>query len=455
MPSQASLPLAGGNVDLSAYKRFAIPEHYPIGEFQSLHPRFEKRGKVLTGTTTKSETFVDMTIGECECQDGFAFKYDQKQGHWYKNRYCIHKMRMLSSIVESSKDDLLSEKDRTEITKAYMNALSTRYNKYETISAFHKELRRGDFEKAWFWGMIASAQRRIRGVMQYLLNIVYEETRDHELASFLIKARSSDRYHNLKDMTKAIAWFCAAKKKWELPYRFDVFSAEMEGYMRLVKAYGKEVAGHGNVIASTEKGKLYRHMTNGFAAQDQATFQHGLKGLQKLQYGDNEKHQYNHRYEIYEWLYDKAHQFLDSDHPVWTVIEVVNEKIAADLGIGYHDLNTIGDALMGEPLHGGLPAAVKRAIALRPSARAVIGQWPEIPLYAHDNHSYKGKALMRRYPDQLKPGVEQTDIDFRWCGAYFGVAYRMIAFRQHGGISEWEQVKWPQELYKAVDTLWY
>lgn len=232
MQSQPSLPLGSGKT--SAYRKFETPENYPYGDFTPKHPAFTRTGEVHTGTNNKVATFVDLSIGECECADGFAFKFDQQRGRWYENRYCIHKMRMIASIVASNSD----ASKRESLNRAYLAALSTRYNKWEAVSAFHKELRRGDFEQAWFWGLIVSTQRGIRGVMQYLLNIVYEETRDHELASFLIKCRSCQRYHNLRDMARAIAWFCRSIKKWELPARFSIFQNEMRGYMRLVRKYG-------------------------------------------------------------------------------------------------------------------------------------------------------------------------------------------------------------------------
>lgn len=62
---------------------------------------------------------------------------------------------------------------------------------------------------------------------------------------------------------------------------------------------------------------------------------------------------------------------------------------------------------------------------------------------------------MRRFGNQLPAGAKQTDIDFRYCGAYRGVAYRMIAFRQGGDIGEWGTTKWPKELDEITNLLWY
>jgi len=449
MTGQIELPLSDSALQ-KLYKPFEIPPNYPAGSFKPEHPAFNKFGEVHTGTDSKLTTFVDLRIGECECKDGFAFRWDSKRDRWFDAAYCIHKMRMLSSIVSNAGDT-----DKEQLQRAYLRALSTRYNQWDTVSAFHKELRRGDFEQAWFWALILSTHRGVRGVFRYMLNIIYEETRDHDLALHLIATTPHSRYHNLLDMARTILWFCRSTKKWELPTRFAIFDAEMQGYSSLVKSFGKEVAGHGNIINKDNKAKLYADLSNGYADGDLVRFQRGLKGLQKLQYGDGDKDLQAHRYEMYETMYDIADTDLDDQHPVWTVISAVNARIEANLGIGYHELNAIGDSLMGEPLNGGLSPAKRAIILRRPQPPIPLAHWPAIPLYSHDNHTYKGKALMRKFPEQLKVGAEQTDLDFRYCGAYFGVGFRTVAFRQHGEIAPWHTVVWPKQLFRNVEKLWY
>jgi hypothetical protein len=438
-----------------------FPDDYPRHKFAPLHPAFAKRAHVLTTGPNPRRTYVDLTIGECECQRGYAYMPDTLGNKgWYANKYCGHKMRLLSSII----DNVSNPVERAQLHRPYLQALNTRYNKFEVVSAFHKELRRGDFEKAWFFGLLLSTNRGIRGVIIYLMNIVYEETRDHELAEFLLKLRRDPRNHTLDRMSQAISLFCLATKKWELPLRYDIFTNEMRGYEWLAREYGTEpaggVAGHGNFIPAKEKDKLAGFLEEGLKKQDGALFQRGLKGLQKLKYSDKERptedELYEHRYWLYERLYDLADKYLAHTHDVWQLIHLVNEKIRADYGIGYHDLNAIGDAMLGEPFSSGLLSATKRAIALkRPTGAIPIGIWPAVPLYAHDNHTFRGKALMRRHADQLKPGAKQTDLDFRWCGAYFGVAYRMISYRQHGHIADWHETTWDKFLHRVTQTLWY
>lgn len=452
-----------------------LPEDYPKHAFKPLHRVFSRKGHVVSGTTVRRKYYIDLAIGECECERGYAWGLKQKIpanprasfNPWFEGAYCGHKLRMMSMIVKELQEADHDKEELREIAQAYLKALGTRYNPFEAVSAFHKELRRGDFKEAWFWGLILTTKRGMRGVFQYMLNIIYEETRDHDLADYLLKCRTSQRMQTLASVSKAISWFCATPKKWELPRRYAIFESEMHGYRQLVKDYGRDVAKGANIIPKDNRDRLLLHMQKGAEDNDLVRFQRGLKGLQKLQYldhpdpsltkfdRDGERNQ-EYRYWLYGELYDLADRLCPPQHDVWRVIQFVNARIEAGQGIGYHELNAIGDAITGEPADAGLlpPDLLKRAQA-RPTPAIPLFKWPLIPLYAHDNHTHGGKRLMNKFPDQLKPGAEQTDLDFRYCGAYFGVAYRMVSQKQHGRVADWHEVKWPTDLYNIVMSLWY
>jgi hypothetical protein len=446
-----------------AYDDFeaSLPENYPKFKFRPLHPSFTRKALVTSGTNNKRQYLVDLSIGECVCPKGFAYGYDdrRKRDPWYDASYCGHKLKLMSRICETSE---LTGDAKREQMQGYLKALGTKYNPFEAVSAFHKELRRGDFKQAWFWGLILTTKRGIHGLFQYMLNIVYEETRDHDLAEFLLKCRTSDRMLTLSYASKAISWFCASIKKWQIPRRYAIFESEMHGYKLLVKEYGTDVAKGGNIIPTAHKAKLVKAMRDGAKANDLVQFQRGLKGLQKLKYFDGDDRDgyelKKHRFWLYETLYELGEEMHGDDHDMWRVVQYVNARHEAGHGIGYHELNAIADALTGEPADAGtLPATdLKRALA-RPQPPIPLYIWPPIPLYAQDNHTYGGKALIRRFPDQLKPSANQSDLDFRYCGAYFGVAYRMVSQKQHGNVNDiaWHDVKWPMPLYNIVMSLWY
>jgi hypothetical protein len=65
---------------------------------------------------------------------------------------------------------------------------------------------------------------------------------------------------------------------------------------------------------------------------------------------------------------------------------------------------------------------------------------------------------MKNFPAELEPGAVQANLDFRMCGAYFGVAWRTLAFKQHGTIDcKWGDVSWrtPNWLYQHVADMFY
>jgi hypothetical protein len=159
-------------------------------------------------------------------------------------------------------------------------------------------------------------------------------------------------------------------------------------------------------------------------------------------------------------LYHVAEERLPDTHEAWGVFSYVNRRITDGRGIGYHELNALADAIAGEPVSAGLlTRPTQAALRKRPTPEIKLGYWPPIPIYAQDNHTYDGKRRMRKHPEELKPGAKQEHLDFRGCGAYFGVAWRMLAghqfpVRKWKDIA-WHEVKWPPSLYKTVSVLFY
>lgn len=67
----------------------------------------------------------------------------------------------------------------------------------------------------------------------------------------------------------------------------------------------------------------------------------------------------------------------------------------------------------------------------------------DIPLYAHDRHTSKGKALMKT-----------GEADLRYSGMWNGMKWRQKAFEQHGTIDvEWDDVKWEDGEYDYWDKM--
>lgn len=445
----------------------------PFPKFEPLHPLFTGRHKVLTLPAHRSKNIdgpfnvVDLGANNCTCKFGEPFEWHHKRGEWTPSIYCSHKIRAMSDILQRQIDKMKTDPGAafpSDVQQAYAKAVGSRYNMYEVVSAFHKELRRGSVERAVFWGHMLANYRGVDGVLRYMLNIIFEETRDHWLATWLLNALQPVKKHpGLADqrytqMLYGIALFCASPKKWELPHRMKFLEAEMRGYARLIKEYGRDVAGVGNVIPRNQREKLMKALKAGIGQKDMVLAQYGLKGLQKLQVASID----DHRAWIVNMIWDdsafmhslfKANSLAMSENGQH--VNFIASRAIGKFGIGYHELNTLIDGLMGEERSAGLNAK-NGAILAEPPPLLKLGVAPQIPIYAHDNHTWAGKALLRKYPEEWQPGATQKNYDLRLCGAYMGVVWRHLAFKQHGRIDcEWGEVTWPKWLHETVSNLWY
>lgn len=428
---------------------------YPEGVYKKLHPAFKGRCRVLKPKAKYSEDdphyTVDLDKGECSCAWGHAWFFDADKKRWRENMYCVHKLRAMASIVEKHDYD-------PELVQAYVRALRTRYNVYEVTSAFHKELRRGDVKEALFWGALHSAFRGLKGTMKYMLQTIYEETRDHQLARWLF-----NHYHDTDEITvanvcKAIELYCKSPKKWELPHRLDIFDDEMQAYHRLVEEFGKQIARGGDVVPFEMMDRFKEELAWGIQRGNQEQMQYGLKALQKMKPGTFKTiqalraHVLDFAYKQAKTKFGKAKLKDITSFYKWIKFKAEFHEVK------YHDLNAFCDLIAGEPYRAGLtpPEARKRALRRPKPPRFPLSHFPRIPLYAHDNHTWFGKGLIRRHPQQLKPQAKQKDIDLRWCGAYFGVCWRLLAYKQHGTVEvEWGDVNFPLSLHRIVSELWY
>lgn len=354
------------------------------------------------------------------------------------------------------------DKNPEELLWPYLKALGTRFNSFETVSAFHKELRRGDHLRAFVWASVLSTYRGLKGVIKYMLNIVYEETRDHNLAAHLLALyqKSLEETPDVADVCKAIGYFCAAPKKWELNHRYLIFQSEMAGYKNLANKYGYGVARAKEIIPADQIPVLKKTLIKGFARGDVVLVQEGLKGLFKAK---SDKSHEDHKLFIFKLLSDildneYVNKFSNDHEGSAKIQHFIADRYNVMGDIGYHEINALCDSLTGESYEAGLlPSHIVKSILRAKKLPSVpLGVIPHIPLYAHDNHTWAGKALMRKYKNQLLPGADQRDIDFRWCGAYFGVAWRYLAYNQHKSCNvKWNEVEWPNTLYQHVSAMWY
>lgn len=421
----------------------------PLPKFKPPHPAFVGKSKVLSLPAHLNKNLdgpsysVDLSAGTCTCTNGKAFQWHIKHQEWAPNQACSHKIRMMADILEKAGRP-------TDMQIAYAKQVSSRYNRYEVVSAFHKELRRGAIEQAVFWGTVLANFRGVPGVLKYMLNILYEETREHWLGQWLLDKYLAKDDNAYEYMLYGIALFCRAPKKWELSHRMEILEAEMRGYEKLVKKYGREVAKAGDFIPIRERDQLLLDLKAGLADGDLALMQYGLKGLQKSKCTNIDAHR--------AWIMNECMRFIKDQESAAILMGYVQHRANAGLGVGYHELNMFMDFVSGKdaPCRSvQVPAWGKRILDSKPPLLR-LGVVPTIPIYAQDNHTWAGKALIRQFPNEFAPGVKQEHYDLRLCGAYMGVVYRHLAFKQFGRIDcEWEEVLWPKWLHDTVSNLWY
>lgn len=421
--------------------------------FPPPHPATVTGSCEVHSKSTDKTYSVNLDDMECDCTHGAAWRWDGKR--WKANSLCSHKLKAVASLCQQNPDD-------ETMRQFYEESVGRRFNAFEAISAMHKELRRGDATAALYWASVVIPHRGRHGVLKYMRSILFEETRDLALARFLVKVSSHGTSVSHLDFQRAVTRFAAAPKKWELPWRLALFTDEMRGYKKLGEKYSYAVAKGGDIIPADQEKHLRSELESGFATGDRAKVQYGLKGWYKMKSPDQD----NLKVEIWNFLVEVS----DGEHGngfdydtnyAEDVYKIIMLKMRNHGGIRYHDINAFADALTGEPGHNPeatLPLAKHKRIVNSPNEKPMpLGDLRKVPLYAHDNHTWGGKAKMRTHKNQLDPGAKQTDIDFRLCGAYMGVAWRYLAQEQHATIDcKWGDVKWkPNWLWTHLDHMWY
>lgn len=407
----------------------------------------------VSSSSTGQVYTVDLDALTCDCKFGQPWRWSKNR--WTPNSLCNHKLKALASLCEHSSEN-------EKLRDYYDEELGKRYNAFEAVSAFHKELRRGDVEASIYWANAIVPHRGRHGVVAYMRGILFEETRDINLVKYILKVASKGKSVGTLEMQRAVHRFCLAPKKWELPWRHDIFLNEMRGYKKLASKYGYAVAGHRDIIDAKETPFLRKTLLEGFATGDPVLLQMGLKGLYKSKSSDHDHMKidiFNTLIEVYNDEHPNA--FEHDESYAESLQGLINSKIRNHGGVKYHEINALADALSGEPgldHRATVAPGTHKMIVNYPRVRRVpLGQLSNVPLYAHDNHTWGGKAKMKTYFAQLNPGAVQKEIDFRMCGAYMGVAWRTLAFKQHATIDcKWGDVTWePKWLWGHLNNMWY
>ena len=272
------------------------------------------------------------------------------------------------------------------------------------LSAFHKELRRGDVVAARHWAAWLAHCDGPSAPLEYLRKIWSEETVDLDLAVWL--------HGETANVADGVARFCAAVKVWETPQWWTVF-----------QEWSECLAG----VAHHFFGVLADRLARAAAAGDEAeltTVRHlalaDLTATARLtvQQAEVFRTRYaSRRFESEDFvlamlLADRLPR-AETTHPTGADVDV-------------------------------LPHWTNGATLLLP------------PVYAYDYHSHFGKARMRAWMQQnpgsgFRFGVDTSPVDLRWAGGLVPLFWRVQVW-QLGGRASLEGLAW-HELVPEPEAL--
>jgi hypothetical protein len=253
-------------------------DNYPDStSYRNPHDSFTGIHEVVSASNPSVAYSVDLDIGECSCQHGKPWTWVASKQKWVKANWCSHKMRAAASIIDSLPKGI----ERQTAQVAYNKLLGERYIIWESVSAFHKEIRRGDREKACYWALSVAAHRGLGGVARYMLNILFEESRDIGLYLRLIRLCEKGNKVTYDEVMTAVRLFCLAPKKWELEPRMEIFLNEMRGYKALAKEHTYDVAKGSDIIDNRHLPTIEKALIEGLRRGDPVMTQYGVKGFWK------------------------------------------------------------------------------------------------------------------------------------------------------------------------------
>ena len=287
--------------------------------------------------------------------------------------------------------------------------------RYITRSAMHKEVRRGDIPAAVRWARVMQLIDGAAAVRQYARRILFEETRDTQLAL----SWRGQRNLSPEQMIRSVA---AAPKKWALP----AHQAASCGAARLL-AYPEALRappispGEIDALVSTPSLTLsaaFRLQWRVTLASEPAVRTHLREALRRRAATSGDA--------SFEVLCSGNEAYLDE-----VLLEHLCGLIEPSAGTASPDRNT----------------AVDDRVVTIPPLRA----------YIYDPHTSLGRRRLVEHLPQIAPSVAlPPGLDLRWSGMARGAAWR-------ASTPEWQGVSWasvtiPAALWSAAvltDALYY
>lgn len=295
---------------------------------------------------------------------------------------------------------------------------------YPVISAMHKEIRRGDWERgnAYAW-LIAKTFGPYR-VSQYLRGIVFEETRNVSLFNHLLV---SPKAKTVREAVELMNWFTRSQKKWQIEQRWEIYDA---GYnlevLNSIPMYHDHAAIEDDArsaIGSGSSADLWRVMWGVILVK--VLEDPCRKGVDKV-FADC-------------LLSGMSKLGMDDDVPLFEGYMKHS---------WFHGCQFALERLCGleiEPLMGDSMPELEMNV----SDDHVV---PALENYVFDRHTSLGLMKTKKHLREIVKNTHHPDVDLRWSGVTMGCLWRELAGRlpDYSGNTGWFDVPMPRDRWDAA-----
>lgn len=338
-------------------------------------------------------------------------------------------MKMQGSLFAKTDDDSLLVEMQDGSVEAITKGSdywmrSTRISDYETRSkglwyhsksGLHKELRTGNFTRAWSWAQLVERVRK-GAAKQYLRGIWGEEVGNLDLMG---------RFYDGTGLKELVRLFCASVKDWDIEVDRGIFSPHWYSYAAKNEWHWR--------VVNAERDPAYDY------PPDVAAFV-----SQCVKSDDMEK--------LYELLVMTTCWTPTANRIIRQVrgamvdeaVKVLGDKYGFILGkmrANYHaeEVLRLWQVVAGQfPIEYCEYGTVKRGPEM---------DIPWLQEYVLDSHTRTGKSRIAKHGRRLDWGKPMVGrIDLRMSGGSAGTLWRYLAKKQHGSIMvPWESVAIPDQ----------
>ncbi|MER2513506.1 MAG: hypothetical protein ABTQ25_14000 [Nitrosomonas ureae] len=282
------------------------------------------------------------------------------------------------------------------------------FNPYLAISAFHKEVRRGDFERAYSWAQILLRKRSPASIVGYILKIVFEETRNIHLWIRLQKKSLS--------FDQAVEQIVLSKKKWHLNGLNHPESHLLNWFAGLQKASAESKPTPLELphLVSSIKDPVDCYSIYFHLKQDKTLRPYFLDLMKSLA-----------RQSKNELLQEYIELGPSGGYEIMVCLELVSgiyDPSSSDLG----ELNKLDAVFL-----------------------------PKHQLFYDDIHTSRGKKILSEgFNDCFRKRTFQNgSVDLRWSGSLWGCLFRELCFRQKGSMKNTlgEDWSWSEIVFNDRD----